>query len=404
MIPDVVDFQGSRGRSRLLWAAAALLLLAVLVVLTGLLPEPPAGKTDLRAYWGAGFLLREGESFTDYDRMARLQQTATGWPVENGAMMTWNPPWILPLFVPLSLLPYDQAVWLWLLLAIGLTLISFHWLGRPAPAPRARWRNPIRILLGLSFVPWLQMVAIGQIGVLILFGLAGSLHFRDKRPWLAGVLLLLTTAKPHVVFLTLPLLLVEAVWHRRWRFLGGFLLALLGATGVTFLFRPAFVLDYITGMSGGQGVLLSRPSPTVPALLSTLAGFDALRFSGLLLLPWVLWWWWRREAGVGRSGPSDFLVGQTLLLSAIFAPYGYPFDFITLLIPLALVWEWAVRWDRSAFDRLLLLILFIAGNVMALRLQLSGALIAQFWWVPLWVSLVYWAARQPAATMFSAQD
>ena len=75
-----------KNQTRLLIKKIALsAVLAVLAAwLLAILPQPVIGDTDLRAYWGAGYLLGEGEPFTDYELMQDVQRELTGWPLETG--------------------------------------------------------------------------------------------------------------------------------------------------------------------------------------------------------------------------------------------------------------------------------------------------------------------------------
>ena len=59
--------------------------------------------------------------------MQEIQIELTDWPAENGAMLTWNPPWMFSLFIPLAWLSYQQAVWVWMVVISLLTLQGVIW-------------------------------------------------------------------------------------------------------------------------------------------------------------------------------------------------------------------------------------------------------------------------------------
>ncbi len=69
---------------------------------------------DFVEYWAAGKLTLEGQNPFDKSLLLPLQQSAGRDTKE--AIMMWNPPWSLPVVLPLGLLPARAAQLLWLLI------------------------------------------------------------------------------------------------------------------------------------------------------------------------------------------------------------------------------------------------------------------------------------------------
>src|SRR4051794_29764460 len=99
-------------RSRLavyaLAAAAALLALGVVLVRSGLAQTLP--MHDFVEYWAAGRLLGEGKNPYDAESVHELERQAGR--TDEGILM-WNPPWALPLVLPLGVLPVRVAHVAW---------------------------------------------------------------------------------------------------------------------------------------------------------------------------------------------------------------------------------------------------------------------------------------------------
>jgi len=97
------------------------------------------------------------------------------------------------------------------------------------------WRNtasrvwiPLVTIFGFSMT--LLSLIFGQVNTLVVLGLALFTYFSElRRDYAAGASLALTTIKPHLVLLTLPLLIIDIVRRRQWRVFIGFVGVLAGA-------------------------------------------------------------------------------------------------------------------------------------------------------------------------------
>lgn len=208
-------------------------------------PGPPSG--DFYQLWlGAQALLR-GQDPYGAAVQAEMQHAYQEWG-QHGL------PYPLPAFypiVPLTLLPFDTATWLWVALCLGgiATLIFVD------PA----WRRQVIILL--LFVPVFRTVGLRQ-PTLMWVALAALAIFALHRRWdiLAGLCLALLPAKPQV---GLIIAVVGGVWALlnqrrafRWAVLWGVLL-----WGGAFVLVPGWLASCLRSM------LLYRELYTATSLL-----------------------------------------------------------------------------------------------------------------------------------------
>jgi hypothetical protein len=370
------------------WLRIALVVVGV--VFLGVMPQPfPAhlAKVDFQAYWGASYLLAHSENFSDPVRLFEIQEQLAGWDEET-PQMTWNPPWLLVLLLPLTLLTFDRASWIWFLINITLVFTSTVLLwDLYASQPETRRRIGLGFLMAFAFIPTLTALLIGQVSTLVLFGLAGFLYYeRRQQPFHAGVALALTTIKPHLVYITVPLILLEMARQRRWRTVIGFLAPLLLGVLITFLLRPTFLTEYFSTVGGGG--LLYRTVPTLGFFLSRITGWPAIRLMGVVILPLLIVWWWRRGRQSSLNLPD--LVASTLLLSLISAPFGWSFDVIIFLVPLLQLLLWMIEGKIAQHRSLAILLLFVAANGVTLYQRSLQLRDDYFFWFPIVMACLYW--------------
>jgi hypothetical protein len=367
---------------------ALLIVLAALVLLvlaTSIIPfTAPASYGDFQAYWSASYLLARGQDFTDLDLLLQVEQMKTGW-THDFVMTTWNPPWLLVLLIPYTWLLFRQAAWLWLFTNIGLIFAAslLGWRVFHGPGRRVKY-DWIALLLAFLFVPTLLALFVGQVNTLVYFGLAGFLFFyKEDRPFTAGAVLALTLVKPHLVYVTLPIVLLIAARERHWRVWWGLGSVILLLTGIAFGLRPMFVLDY--GRSVTTGNLLNWQTPTIGGILTLWWGWDWSKWIGLLILPLTvgLWYW--------RPDWSTLLtwVNGTLLISLFTAPFGWGYDAIVLLLPILQMAAWAVTGHLGQRKASLLFLFLLIMDLVLLRLRLQGINEVYYFALPVVVAGLY---------------
>ncbi len=192
---------------------------------------------DFRAFWSAGYVANTEGIAQVYDlaRMEEVQRRII--PAEQLSSFQVAPVSVLPVFIPLfqlfALLPPIPAFVLWSVLNLVGSILYLAFFLRRMKAPG--WQ--MLVLLGLMTYPSFSNLYFGQINLLLMICVGEFIRSASRGRefnaglWLGGLLL-----KPQLLVLLVPVLLLQ----RKWRLLGGFLLAcavalvgslLLGGTG-----------------------------------------------------------------------------------------------------------------------------------------------------------------------------
>lgn len=368
----------------------ALLVAAFLFLLLSPPPLPPRiGAIDLPAYWSASYLLAQGENFAEPSQLFRVERSQTSWP-ENYPMLTWNPPWLLVLLLPYTLIPFPRAVWWWLLTNITLVFVSAVLLWQVdstlARTRRLAWLGP---LIAFAYSPTLVAIIAGQVNILVFAGLGIYLWFvissRGAR-WrmlAAGAALALTMVKFHLVYLTVPLLLLDAARRRQWHILLGFGMSLTASMALVFFLRPTFVFEYARTI--GAGGLLQYETPTFGGIVAGLTDWNGVKLMGIVLLPLSILAWWRR----GANWDLRTLVDVTLLASVITAPFGWSYDFVVLLIPLLRIVVWMTEGLLPRAQVILLALVLLGADAYSYYERIASPGEIYFSWIPWLIALTY---------------
>ena len=164
---------------------------------------------DFLEYWASGRLNLRGEN--PYDAKQLLAEQRTADPDRPKAVMMWNPPPSLAVYMPLGLVPARWASLVWQGVQFGATMLACYLLWRVYGAGRA-WPG---LLAGLTSVGTWWVVAYGQNTGLLALGLAGFLYYmRREKPLAAGACAALTAIKPHLLAGFGVLLLADVLRRR----------------------------------------------------------------------------------------------------------------------------------------------------------------------------------------------
>jgi hypothetical protein len=242
----------------------------------------------------------------------------------------WNPPWTLPLVMPLGLLDCRTAHLLWLALQFVAVLWGTDALWRHYRG--AVERRGLAWLLAITFLPTLFSLTVGQISPLVLLGAVLFLIcIQQGRDAQAGAAAVLLAIKPHLAYLFWIALLLWCIRQRRWKVLGGGLVTALAAVAVALASNPAVLGQY-------WHTFTHRPpaqyhSPTLGTALRLLLGDGQFRLQFLALVPGLIWfvpYWCRHRTDWDWNERLPLL----LLVSVVTAAYGaWPFDLVLLLVP-----------------------------------------------------------------------
>jgi hypothetical protein len=328
MKPRDSRYSGTQGASNrrsaliLCLAAALALLFTSIIFISKPRDKPAAPPNDFAFYWTAARLVLDGRNPYSPHEAVDLQNRLAF--AGKGPLVMLNPPWVLPIIVPFGLLSFSTGKSFWFVIGLALVFLSIHWLWDLYGEGRNRW---IGWLVAIVFLPTAVVLAIGQIGPLILFGLAGYLRFQARQnDYLAGAFLFLTALKPHLVFLVWIALLLCALVQRRWKPLAALLATLAGASFLAILLDHRAFQQYV-GLFGEERIVFQE-SPTLGGLLRHISGLPAMQFLPLgLAAVWFVVYWirWRSTWDWRCRLPS------LLLVSIVATSYAWFFDQVVLL-------------------------------------------------------------------------
>jgi hypothetical protein len=247
------------------------------VVLAGAVwPRLRNGYQDFTIFYGAGQMVRHGQSSSLYDLAQQYeaqQRFAPDVQIRHGALPYNHPPFEALLFVPLSFLHYLPAYLLWtvldlLFLAVAVLQLQRHLPGLATPP---KW---LLFLAAAGFFPVAIALIQGQDSMLLLLifvlALVALQRGRDAQ---AGVILALGLFKFHLV---LPVVILLAL--RRWRIVLGFtpVAAVLTVLSVAMVgwggaWNYIWFLLHVEN-SGAGGAIVPEDMPNLHGLLACFGG------------------------------------------------------------------------------------------------------------------------------------
>jgi hypothetical protein len=346
------------------WELAALLLaafaiLAVVSFIGKMLGafDPPGALPlglDFDAYWSAARIAATGHVRDVYDNrvIEAFQRAHTQLP-GPGYLAFYYPPSFLLLCLPLALLPYVPALFIFVAAQAALLWPMLRRITVRAGGAKLGW-IPIVAMPG-----FLMNVAAGQNGGFSASCLAGAMLLLEERPYLGGACLGALACKPQLAAAA-PLALLAA---RRWRALVG-----AGCTAITLAAASYVVL----GQSAWAGFLANAPAAradieSLPikwrfaqsfyAGIRLAGGGLALGYAGQALLAVTAigimsTLCWRRRG----AGPEMAALAVAILLVT---PFLYDYDLVLLAAPMAWLAGQGVRSGFLWGEKPLLLIVYL---------------------------------------------
>jgi hypothetical protein len=334
---------------------------------------------DFAEYWTAGRLNLHGDNPYDPEKLLAEQQLIE--PNRREALMMWNPPPALALYMPLGLFPFRLAGLLWVGIQLLSVMLACDLLWRQYSPQGKRW--PAHAI-GVMFVGTWWLVSFGQNSGFLLLGLAGYLHFTQKdRPLAAGACAALTALKPHLLLGFGVLLLAEAVSRKgRLTLLSGVSVIAL-SLGIAVLANPEVIGEYLKATSTpvpGAIPLYGWKLP-VPSywLRVGIAGNDLSQNFWIQFVPAALGCaallLWRFLSGEEWNWPRA--LPWVVAISVLTAPYGWIFDFTVLLVPA--IWAASRLVNSQSWSLLgVFLIGLLVVNVVTVAFVWA---LHDFWWV-----------------------
>ncbi len=391
----IVEGDGNRTERRFPLLRSLGGCLALVVAATWMSPQPSENrvevewlkqkfKQDFFQYWATSQLL--GRRLSPYRRQSYAQAFDLDVPARR---ITNNPPWSGLLMRPFVSRSFIAGAHLWL--ASGITFaLTTPWIVWKTVAPTSL-APPLVLGLALINLPVLITLVYGQQSLLLcLFAAAAYAALVDRRFFLAGLLMVPLSMKPHLFF---PLGLaagVSLVCDRQWRLAAGFAGFFGPLLAVTLLLCPSSLADWFGDLtSSDSGVLV--PSTASMVSVARLAWFKLTGADPGLTLAWVP----AAATGVAvgwlrfrRRRPFDWREDYPVLLLAglLATPYLWTYDMSLILVPQTVIL--ARNWGHPPRRRLLLCILVVVnGFSLCFHPSPPGPLHVwiPFFWSALWI-------------------
>lgn len=356
------------------------------------------GENDFVGYWSATYLISNGQNPYDPELMKTIQNIKIETnPVST--IMAWNPPTLFVILLPLAGLPFLQAKSIWLVvnlaIIISTSLILANLYG---PAKNTKFIL-FNLFFALIFPPIISGLYMGQVTFLVLFGLTLSMALIKRGAWFqAGMVLILTTIKPHLV--VLPMIYLFAHMALKGQFKGwiGFLSSGILCIGTLNFLRPEWIKDLI-GLSMIAPV--NWATPTIGGLLSSLRITENARYLIVLFMPLPFWLAWQHQ-----KFSVEF---STALLTLITIPvtfFGWNYDQSLLLIPIAQVFGWMLQSRRTLLKALTIVAvgisIIINGYLRLLSVNdMFFVWVPLFWWV---IFTLMWHYQSPLIGLVKPHD
>jgi hypothetical protein len=331
-----------------------------------------AAGRDFVIYWATGQQLIHRANPYDTDAMERIERSA-GLSARFKVGFMRNPPWALPVALPLGLAGVRSGALLWSLALFACLVISIRmlWLMLPGCKIYLPW-------LGIIFTPAVLCVTMGQTSLFALLGYVLFLRFHATRPFIAGTSLWLCALKPH---LFVPFGLVLLAWvlvSRSYKILAGAAVALAASCMATAMIDPSAWVEYAR-MMRTYGI----EKEFIPCLGIALRFWLSPEATWLQYLPsalgcvWALGYFWPRRHAWDWMRDGSLL----MLVSIITAPYCWLFD-QALAIPALLYGAYATR------SRILLVVLVFASVLIQIELARGIKVQSDFflWTAPAWLA------------------
>lgn len=365
-----------------IYAAIAYLLLLQVGALALNVPRALTGDGDLPSFYRAGLMVRKGASEELYDVGEQIHDEHVFLPHRNRPIQIYyHPPFQALFVVPLTLLPYRAAFWVWSL--AGLAALVF---GAGVLAPELRAMEEVAgaplWLVCLCFFPVANTILQGQDSLFLFAILAFAYRaFCQKREIACGVSLALALFKFQYI---LPLVFIIGLTRRRPKLLLSSGATALLLTGLSWMMVGTHGTVTYWHLLHHHGIEQSWQMPNLRGLIFTLGGTRLLVVAlSLALAIWI---------GLRTIRPLEAEFSAALVVAALVSYHMHVYDMTILLIPLAVTanailkqrkWAWLLLpglfWVTPLYG------LFLhTGLYFLLCLPLLGLL----FFIPVWLRTV----------------
>jgi hypothetical protein len=335
------------------------------------------GTFDFRNYWAIARSVGLGR---DPGSVKSADPELSG-PGQPPLDPVFQPAWVFGPLIPLTWVPFRWAALAWWYLSLGLLVVC--------TCALARGRALTTVTALALFTPaWLHLF-MGQLTLMTLAGmLSAHALLASRRDLAAGLCLVTALFKPHVVFLWLIVLAPWIVRNRRYRVIVG----LCAGTAALFLLGVAAcpaLLDHPFG-HGAQAVTYLYPATIGAWIRFVIPGHSPLWTALPALLAAALCLVHARSGSAGESGDHAPPPATWMLLSCLFAPFGWSFDWVAILPVWLQTWE---RCEAGATNGGAAKALSVGSAAGHVGMRLAGLGDAWLAWWPWAAALAWWSTR-----------
>jgi hypothetical protein len=315
----------ARGYSLILLGICTLAIVGWIAVSDGLIDRngKPLG-TDFSNVYAAGSLTWQGRPAEAYQPALQHAEEQAVFGGREVPFYGWlYPPFFFSVAFLVASLPYAWGLAIWLAASLAAYLAAM----------RAILPRPETLLIAAAFPAVFINIGHGQNGFLTAALLGGALHWLDRRPWLAGVLIGLLAYKPQFGVL-IPVALLAG---GRWSTIGAAVATIAALLAVSFVTLGGGVWHaFADSMTFTQTVVLEQGGIGWEKIQSV---FSAMRMWGAgvhlayavqialaLMLAASLAWLWRSNAAFELKASA--LATASLLAT----PYVLDYDLVALAV------------------------------------------------------------------------
>jgi hypothetical protein len=323
-----LTFARARGYSLILLAIAVIAVVGWIAVSDGLIDRngKPIG-TDFSNVYAAGALTWQGRPAEAYEPALQHAAEKAVFAGRDVPFYGWHyPPFFFAVAVLVAAVPYAWGLSIWLVASLAAYLAVI----------RAILPRPETLLTAAAFPAVFINIGHGQNGFLTAALLGGALHWLNRKPWLAGVLIGCLAYKPQFGVL-IPIALLAG---GRWRTIGAAIAAVAALVAISFVTLGAGVWHaFVDSMTFTQTVVLEQGGTGWEKIQSV---FSAVRMWGAgihlayavqmalaLALAASLAWLWQSDAAFELKASA--LASGSLLAT----PYVLDYDLVVLAVAIA---------------------------------------------------------------------
>jgi hypothetical protein len=318
----------TRGYSLILLGTCVIAMAGWVALSDGLIDRngKPVG-TDFSNVYAAGTLTWQGRSAQAYEPALQHAAEKAVFGGHEVPFYGWHyPPFFFAVAVLVAAVPYAWGLSVWLAASLAAYLAAM----------RAILPRPETLLVAVAFPAVFVNIGHGQNGFLTAALLGGALHWLDRRPWLAGLLIGCLAYKPQFGVL-IPIALLAG---GRWSTIGAAMVTVAALVAVSFVTLGGSVWHaFADSMNFTQTVVLEQGGTGWEKIQSV---FSAVRMWGAdvdlayaaqialaLVLAASLAWLWQSDAAFELKA-SALATGSLLA-----TPYVLDYDLVVLAVAIA---------------------------------------------------------------------